>query len=271
MTLIIQKPTGAKLNLAKTFTWNESIWNPSMITTALWLDAADSRTLFTTNTGNTLVTSGETVGRWNDKSGNSRNISQAASSNRPTYSGTSYNGRPGITFDASNDILAASTAWWLSAIGSGAFHAFHVMEPSSSSSFGVSVTGADGSGAIPRLYMISVNYSYSTNETIIFSPSLSQGIAEYGHDGNTTAFARLNGGTQATATQAAIAPSGGFYVIPFKAGGTQQPGISAEHVVVSGSLSTLNRQKIEGYLAHKWGLTANLPSDHPYKTVGPTP
>jgi len=27
--------------------------------------------------------------------------------------------------------------------------------------------------------------------------------------------------------------------------------------------------KIEGYLAHKWGLTGNLPSNHPYKTAPP--
>lgn len=29
-------------------------------------------------------------------------------------------------------------------------------------------------------------------------------------------------------------------------------------------------QKAEGYLAHKWGLTANLPVSHPYKTSAPT-
>lgn len=29
------------------------------------------------------------------------------------------------------------------------------------------------------------------------------------------------------------------------------------------------RQKTEGYLAHKWGLTSVLPSDHPYKTAEP--
>ncbi len=28
-------------------------------------------------------------------------------------------------------------------------------------------------------------------------------------------------------------------------------------------------EKAEGYLAHKWGLTSNLPSDHPYKYVSP--
>ena len=28
-------------------------------------------------------------------------------------------------------------------------------------------------------------------------------------------------------------------------------------------------EKAEGYLAHKWGLTSNLPSDHPYKSSAP--
>ena len=48
-------------------------------------------------------------------------------------------------------------------------------------------------------------------------------------------------------------------------------GAIGEIIVTASALSTLNRQRIEGYLAHKWGLTANLPNDHPYKTVGPTP
>jgi hypothetical protein len=48
-------------------------------------------------------------------------------------------------------------------------------------------------------------------------------------------------------------------------------GSLAEFVIVSGVVSPTTRQRIEGYLAHKWGLTANLPADHPYKTVGPTP
>jgi hypothetical protein len=31
-----------------------------------------------------------------------------------------------------------------------------------------------------------------------------------------------------------------------------------------------DRQRIEGYLAHKWGLVGSLPSGHPYKTAAPT-
>ena len=34
------------------------------------------------------------------------------------------------------------------------------------------------------------------------------------------------------------------------------------------AMSTI--EKAEGYLAHKWGRTSALPSDHPYKTSAPT-
>jgi len=38
-----------------------------------------------------------------------------------------------------------------------------------------------------------------------------------------------------------------------------------EFIIVTSNLSNDNRQKIEGYLAHKWGLTEKLDSSHPYK------
>jgi hypothetical protein len=41
-----------------------------------------------------------------------------------------------------------------------------------------------------------------------------------------------------------------------------------EMVAVVGT-STTGRQLIEGYLAWKWGLEANLPADHPYKSSAP--
>jgi hypothetical protein len=37
----------------------------------------------------------------------------------------------------------------------------------------------------------------------------------------------------------------------------------------SGSYATSDREKLEGYLAHKWGLESNLPSTHPYKSSAP--
>ena len=32
----------------------------------------------------------------------------------------------------------------------------------------------------------------------------------------------------------------------------------------------VSRQKVEGYLAHKWGVAGNLPANHPYKASAPT-
>jgi len=43
----------------------------------------------------------------------------------------------------------------------------------------------------------------------------------------------------------------------------------AELLVFDSVLPTSDRQKIEGYLAHKWGLTNSIPDVHPYKTSSP--
>ncbi len=40
-------------------------------------------------------------------------------------------------------------------------------------------------------------------------------------------------------------------------------------IIITTNTSTMTRQKIEGYLAHKWGLTGELPAAHPYKTTHP--
>lgn len=43
----------------------------------------------------------------------------------------------------------------------------------------------------------------------------------------------------------------------------------AEILCYQGDVGTLDRQKVEGYLAHKYNLDSKLPSTHPYKTVAP--
>jgi hypothetical protein len=40
-------------------------------------------------------------------------------------------------------------------------------------------------------------------------------------------------------------------------------------IVISSVQSDVNRQKLEGYLAWKWGLQGNLPAGHPYKATAP--
>jgi hypothetical protein len=74
----------------------------------------------------------------------------------------------------------------------------------------------------------------------------------------------IQNGTAQLAVGSAAGTSGTLNAVPLT-------GAIGEIIVTPSVLSTLNRQKVEGYLAHKWGLEANLPNDHPYRTTGPTP
>jgi hypothetical protein len=42
-----------------------------------------------------------------------------------------------------------------------------------------------------------------------------------------------------------------------------------EIIVITGGVSEADRQNIEGYLAHKWGINSSLQADHPYKIYAP--
>ena len=44
----------------------------------------------------------------------------------------------------------------------------------------------------------------------------------------------------------------------------------SEIMVFKNALDNSNREIIEGYLAHKWGLSGSLPSSHTYKSNAPT-
>ena len=43
----------------------------------------------------------------------------------------------------------------------------------------------------------------------------------------------------------------------------------AESIYANSAISAADREKLEGYLAHKWGLAGNLPVSHPYKNAAP--
>ena len=49
-----------------------------------------------------------------------------------------------------------------------------------------------------------------------------------------------------------------------------QPSYLAELLIYNVVLSSSQRQQVEGYLMHKWGLQSNLPAGHPFKTMNPS-
>jgi hypothetical protein len=72
----------------------------------LWLDAADSTTLFDATSGGSLVAADGGVARWEDKSGNARHATQGTSANRPLRKTSVQGSKDVLRFDGSNDSLS---------------------------------------------------------------------------------------------------------------------------------------------------------------------
>jgi len=74
---------------------------------ALWLDASDSSTLFQSSDGTVPATAtSDPVGYWGDKSGNGRHATQSTAGNRPTISATAVQNRKALGFNGTSGRLA---------------------------------------------------------------------------------------------------------------------------------------------------------------------
>jgi hypothetical protein len=254
-----------KVVLAQEFTWNETVWNPSMITTALWLDAADASTV--------IISSGR-ISQWSDKSGNSRHATQATVAQQPVVTANAQNSRSVVEFNpASNAFQQLVLPSSLTSLG----HVFFVAKKNNVNDSDV-VSSNFAAGDDVR----SVSLGSTTGSDFLvqqITGSLLTAVRNQWHVAEIeTTGANASLGINGTRTTSADTDTMqvshiGRYAnsnITF-ANQYSFRGMIGEYIAIASSLSTTNRQKTEGYLAHKWGLTANLPNDHPYKTVGPTP
>ncbi len=79
---------------------------------------------------------------------------------------------------------------------------------------------------------------------------------------------RVDGGTETSLNGSHNSPASAGGVFPT---GVEQPFLGGvrEIIMLFSEPTTSDRQKLEGYLAHKWGKTALLASGHPYKNNPP--
>jgi hypothetical protein len=78
-------------------------FNPLSLSPALWLDAADSATLFDATSGGSLPAINGLVARWEDKSGNDRHFTQSSSGAQPTRI------LGGVQFDGASDRMTLAS------------------------------------------------------------------------------------------------------------------------------------------------------------------
>jgi len=272
--MTLKKPTGANLVITPQQKVN---WDPSLITTALWLDAADA---------STITTVSGAVSQWNDKSGNGRHATQSTSSNRPAYTNAGLNSCNVLTFDGTDDWLGItnsllssqlSFSWYAVAARSSTATQCLFLERINNNDAMVAFLLVSTTSILNRAGGTSASVPIEQTESANFPTSSAQLIGSVQAPTSGTAYRNgssvaTNSATKASLTFRRMVIGAAVDALTGTTGSQLYwNGYIAEMIFALSTHSTDTRQRIEGYLAHKWGLTANLPSDHPYKLNRPVP
>jgi hypothetical protein len=253
------------------------LWSPAEISTALWLDAADA---------STITESSGAVSQWNDKSGYNYHATQPNSGNRPVYNSTGFNSKGSINFTRSSVQHLITPAITGNGISGLSLTAIQVIKPGTgwgtgNSTFMSSIGTRASNGSWWSFIRNSDNNeigfhgsaqywsgsSLGTNAAILIDVVSSGSTHNAWRSGTQIGEVNRSIAAFTANNNVSLSVGAGSFVTTAEA----YLGDIMEVVLVTSAISTDIRQRIEGYLAHKWGLTASLPSDHPYKTVGPTP
>lgn len=249
-----------ELRALTSYSRNVPLWTPAQISTALWLDAADA---------STLTLNGSTVSQWADKSGNGRNATQPTASSQPTSNTRTLNGLNVLDFNA--DVIGIGTPFvkintpWL---------VYSVITFDSFTGNPVYI-GLQGAQTTHIGWSNSGNIQFYNNSTGVVGLSgvviTANTPALVGVQYDTTNLTGLyNGAAQGSPAVTIPADTALFNIGSHASGGSNYfDGAIGEIVFIQSTVSLSNRQKLEGYLAWKWGLQANLPVGHPYKNAPP--
>jgi len=239
----------------------------------LWLDGADSASVIKSESTTTVV-------RWNDKSGNGYNMNQLPSSGS-TYPvvGSTINGSNTVFFNASAGLKTSTLLnnvknfYWVGRIASL-----------------LTASGSDG-----YYFMLGGPYIDGNNQYYDWHSDpypgglmLNSGWANSGIRSASasliTADVNASYGTTFSALKWPTAPSVSFLSVGGITGNAQYDGICYDRIftargwcgdlgevlIYSNALTLAQHQQVEGYLAWKWGVQANLPTGHPYKVRSPS-
>ena len=231
-------------------------WKPSQLNgLGLWLDADDL---------STITASSGSVSQWDDKSANRFHAYALSAKERPRIGDVQVNGKNALEFSESRlaskvpehgdwrDIFVVAD--WN---GGPKFDNFNGLLTGFAGSLGI-IGDSRGGGTglyLPETWWNTLNINGHSKDvsnvmSILSKPFMASITADKATDvtgfciGNDRQFV---GPTNVRDWEGSVCEIIGF----------------------NRNLSDAERQQVEGYLAHKWGLIATIPADHPYKTKVP--
>jgi len=241
-----------------------ALWTPANITTLAWYDASDATT---------ITESGGAVSQWDDKSGNTRHISQGTGSAQPTWDTIDK-----ITFDGTTDWLwndpAQASPWSAYLHTLGAYDIYivgaipsttnktFVGEGSSSSGIPYMVPAATGSGDGSRMVGKIRGDGFGTpytNATYLsaagaFDNTKKQYAFRYT---TTTRIGAVNTVDGTTDSYVDVAATVDEFSIMARSGLSTPTEIAAgtlNEVIITPTLSAGDRTNMYTYLSTKWGV-----------------
>ncbi|MDB9928586.1 hypothetical protein OAD34_08480, partial [Flavobacteriaceae bacterium] len=239
-----------------------SPWSPAELTTQLWLDATDY------NGDGTVYTDGTALStNWIDKSGNNNDYTLV---NGPVYQTSEINGK-----DVVEILSAGFNGPAGAAISTNEWTVVMTTKLLPSDANGRLIDAHSGNillgyhGGYKRVIYLngSPNNLYNNGAT-------NSGVTDF----EIQTFVRQNSGSislyangiQSGTWGSSNTASGVIWDINQGASsGESSDSQIGDFIIIPRALTEDEREKLEGYLAHKWGLEGSLPADHPYKNAAP--
>lgn len=200
-----------------------------------------------------------------DSSGNGRTLTVVGS---PVVKANAQNGLKSLNFAGTTSYGTFAS---LAGFSSGSFFAVNkaAASPSDTSFGGICSTGLGSTnhytyaGTVYSDFLCSSRFSAGGVTVNVWHQVMFWSAAnDWGHAHDGTDIFTYGSNTVAGSTTGYLASDKDFT-------NWRHQGEFGEVVILSYKPSTIDRQKLEGFLAWKWGIQASLPSGHPYKSAPP--
>lgn len=245
---------------------------------AYWFDASDTAN---------IVGAGGSVSTWFARAGLGAFV-QVTAGLQPTHSNTGRNGRPAVSGNGTDRFMNTSniSSWpdeneteSMFALcfcpNTAALEFRCIFGHGSSSTKARQLLKRDTNGGSTQQDKAGLTLGTSATDTFVVTPAptmLGVDTIVFGQLRATDTLVWVNGQYTATKTTAIDTDgntAGALFKFPF--GGTPGywPGSVQDIFGYSDELTTADRQRCEGYIAHRWGVSSLLAVGHPYKTLGP--
>ena len=232
-----------------------------------WWDASDG-----------LDVTGTTINSWTDKSGQGNTLTPTSMLTSTAKFGGAAVPRmaSGGYFTSADAVSEPRTFFAVAALDSAVnagFGGARLVRNAGNSAYVIATGSTSGLMAGELFSYVNTNTAYRGAST----GTLPSGISSDEHifatrwaAGDSDIALHLDGSGDLANIGSAGSPAWVSGVVRIAEGQASGPGHMAECIVFTTRLSDADFDRVNGYLAHKWGLQDSLPAEHPYKDAPPT-